>query len=392
MALPQVSTSGQSNSSAADGFTFRSWLWLFAGALLAELGVLLPALVPGRELDLSHLGVMSLFAQWINILALAALFLLEPWLVRLPRWLTWFSAWALLVVTAALVASLVQWVDQALLWGLTDEAWPEGHFVSRTILMAALLAGVLLRYQALHRQWQEGLVAQEQARFQALQARIHPHFLFNSLNSIAALTAVEPAQAERAIENLADLLRGSLRDPNQPIALSEELHLCRSYLEIEALRLGPRLQVEWQLDALPETMMVPPLLLQPLVENAVLHGIQPLARGGVVTIKAHTRDNELILEVHNPVASPQEPNPTSNVPVSRHRQSGIALNNLRARLDLRYAGAARLSRYYDAEGYHATLRLPLSPGVTLASGADREMGQRAPGGPIGRQSGPGIAD
>jgi len=334
---------------ASGEFTFCSWLWLFVGMLVAELGVLLSALAPGRTLDLWNLGVTSLYAQWINVLALATLCVSESWLKRLPRRVAWMCAWLLVVIAAAFVSGVVGWLDHALGWGLTDYRWPAGHLLLRTVCMTALLAGGVLRYQAVHRRWQEGLRAQERARFQALQARIHPHFLFNSLNSIAALTIDQPPQAERAIENLSDLLRGTLRDPEQAISLRDELSLCRSYLEIEALRLGTRLQVEWQTADLPMEMRVPPLLLQPLVENAIVHGIQRRPEGGLIRIHGEIEENHALIMVENPLAT------SSQIT----HQSGIALDNLRGRLDLRYAGAARLETGIEQGMYIARLRLPL---------------------------------
>lgn len=340
-------------------FTFRSWLWLFVGMVMAELGVLLPSLAPGHEIDFGKLGVLSLYAQWINILGLATLCLLEPLLMRLPRLLMWLCAWLLIVLTSAVLALLVEAIDQSLLWGLTDYRWPEHRLVYRSALMTALIAGVVLRYLAMHRQWQEGLQVQAQARFQALQARIQPHFLFNSLNSIAALTVEQPEQAEQAVENLSDLMRGALRDPEQAISLGEELELCRSYLAIEALRFGERLQVEWVLDDIPKQLMVPPLMLQPLVENAIIHGIQRCRQGGCIKVCGYRRDNELVLEVVNPLP------PAASAAQTVH-ESGIALANLRGRLKIRYAGAASLRTSEEsgsdeqAGQYRAQIILPLS--------------------------------
>ncbi|GAB4201233.1 MAG: alginate biosynthesis two-component system sensor histidine kinase AlgZ [Wenzhouxiangellaceae bacterium] len=334
-----------------NAFTFCSWLLLFAGMLAAEVGVLIPALAPGSTIDLFHLGVMSLYAQWINILALSTLCLSESWLLRLPRQLAWLGAWLLVVMVATLVATAVGWFDQMLNWGLTDYRWPLSHFVLRSTAISGLLAGVVLRYLAVHRSWQRGLRAQEQVRFNALQMRIQPHFLFNSLNSIAALTTLQPERAEHAIENLADLLRGSLRDPQQTITLQQELALCRNYLEIEALRLGERLRIQWHEKDLPQSLPVPPLLLQPLIENAIIHGIQQLPEGGELSIRNQTDDQKVIFEISNPLS--HHPQPTD--------QPGIALANLRARLELCYGGSARLDAGVRGEQFIARLQLPRRP-------------------------------
>lgn len=358
MAEFEAKASGAAATTGVE-FTFRSWLWLFVGMVMAELGVLLPSLAPAQEIDFTKLGVLSLYAQWINILGLASLCLLEPLLMRLPRRLMWLCAWLLIVLTSAVLALLVESIDHALLWGLTDYRWPEHRLVFRSALMTALIAGVVLRYLAMHRQWQEGLQVQAQARFQALQARIQPHFLFNSLNSIAALTVEQPEQAEQAVENLSDLMRGALRDPEQAISLGEELELCRSYLAIEALRFGARLQLEWALEEIPLQLMVPPLMLQPLVENAIIHGVQRCRQGGCITIRGYQRDNEVVLEVINPT-------PASSATQASVHESGIALANLRGRLKIRYAGAASLRTHEEPASadnngrYCAQITLPLS--------------------------------
>lgn len=340
--LPLRGTKGEA------AFSFCSWLLLFLGMSVAELGVLIAALSPGRPLDLFHLGVVSLYAQWINILSLTCLCLSEQYLMRLPRQWGWVAAWLVVALVAAVVAFFVGWFDHALGWGLTDYRLPLSHTVIRTVIITMLLAGAVMRYLAVHRRWQEGIKAEERARFQALQARIHPHFLFNSLNSIAALTAEQPAEAELAIENLSDVLRGSLRDPDHAIPLRDELDLCRRYLAMEALRLGSRLQVVWRIDETPADLLVPPLLLQPLVENAIIHGVQPRLDGGQVTVACQRSGHKVVLEVRSPLATQ----------VANTRQSGIAQANLRGRLDLRYGSRASfITRTTDAE-YIAQLILP----------------------------------
>ena len=134
----------------------------------------------------------------------------------------------------------------------------------------------------------------------ALTARIRPHFLFNSLNAVLSLIRVDPRRAETALEELADLFRALLRDPRELVPLADEIALCRQYLDIEKLRLGERLQVDWSFDGVPVDLRIPPLMLQPLLENAVCHGIEPLDEGGVITVTFHTGKDELAIEITNP--------------------------------------------------------------------------------------------
>ncbi|MFU8833547.1 MAG: sensor histidine kinase, partial [Wenzhouxiangella sp.] len=161
----------------------------------------------------------------------------------------------------------------------------DGWAIGRNQLIALIATLVFLRYIDFRRQWARQLAAEHGARLEALQARIRPHFLFNTLNTIASLIPGQPEQAEQATMDLADLLRTGLKDESSHL-LSDELDLVRGYLRIESLRLGERLRVEWLLDdELPLDRPVPALLLQPLVENAVIHGIAARPDGGRLVIR-----------------------------------------------------------------------------------------------------------
>jgi two-component system sensor histidine kinase AlgZ len=193
--------------------------------------------------------------------------------------------------------------------------------------------------------------AEERARFDALQARIRPHFLFNSMNVIASLIRARPAQAEAAVEDLADLFRAALGRADAQTTLGEELDLARGYLRIEELRLGARLKLDWDVAMLPRELILPPLLLQPLVENAVYHGIQPLPEGGEVGVRGHVDAGAVVIEVRNPCPPPV---------ARRGGGNGIALANIRSRLALHYAGRAALSVDQQPESFTCTLRIPLA--------------------------------
>jgi two-component system sensor histidine kinase AlgZ len=186
-----------------------------------------------------------------------------------------------------------------------------------------------------------------------LQARIRPHFLFNSMNTIAALTRSDPKRAEEAVEDLADLFRATLRDSHTPLRLKEELELTRIYQRIEALRLGSRLDVRWDVGSLPMRAFVPGLTVQPLLENAIYHGIEPLERGGTVTVSGRVVDGEVELVVSNPVAEAG----ASGEPRTGNR---LALDNIRQRLDLAYGGRGSLEVEQAPGLYRVTLRFPYS--------------------------------
>ena len=150
----------------------------------------------------------------------------------------------------------------------------------QNLAVCAIATGLALRYFYVTHQWQANVEAEAQSRVRALQARIRPHFLFNSMNTIASLTRSNPKVAEQAIADLSDLFRASLREHRERIPLAHEIEIARAYERVERLRLGERLQVDWQVDGLPMDAKVPALILQPLLENAVYHGIEPLDQGG----------------------------------------------------------------------------------------------------------------
>jgi two-component system sensor histidine kinase AlgZ len=189
---------------------------------------------------------------------------------------------------------------------------------------------------------------QATARVHALQARIRPHFLFNSMNTIASLTRSNPVTAEQAVQDLADLFRANLSDKRDTITLEEECEVARTYQRIEELRLGSRLQVQWKIDSLPRKALVPGLMLQPLLENAIYHGIEPQPQGGTVTVTGELSGGQITIVVRNPVGGSQ----------SEREGNRLALANIRERLELLYGerGLVKAGRF-DAE-YIVTLRFP----------------------------------
>ena len=167
-----------------------------------------------------------------------------------------------------------------------------GRFLLPNVGIAAIVGALALRYFHVAHEWRRSVELEARSRIRALQARIRPHFLFNSMNTIASLTRSDPARAEEAIEDLSDLFRVSLSEARAQITLREELEVARIYQRIEQLRLGDRLQVRWKVADLPAEAIVPSLLLQPLLENAIGHGIEPLPEGGTVTIEGHAEGGD----------------------------------------------------------------------------------------------------
>jgi two-component system sensor histidine kinase AlgZ len=225
---------------------------------------------------------------------------------------------------------------------------PTGMFVLKSVFAVGLVAVVFFRYLEIRARWRLELIAQAEARVQALQARIRPHFLFNSLNTIASLIPDDPASAETATLDLADIFRGSMRRADQLISLSDELELARQYLDMERRRLGERLEVDWRVDELPAGAAVLPLMLQPLLENAVAHGIQALHQGGKIAVYGRTEGDQVVITIGNPLA-PEDSNAGGH---------GMAIRNIRERLSLAFGSRASLLTSQDNERFYAVLSLP----------------------------------
>jgi two-component system sensor histidine kinase AlgZ len=186
------------------------------------------------------------------------------------------------------------------------------------------------------------------ARLQALQARIRPHFLFNSINAVLSILRADPRRAETALEDMADLFRMAMADSQKMVLLRREIELSRQYLSLEKLRLGERLRENWQIDEALNDALVPPLMLQPLLENAVYHGIEPLSEGGLIEVKLNLKGNELHLDVRNPCHGK----------CGVHNGNKMALENIRERLALQFDVEASYSVESGSDYYHVHIQLP----------------------------------
>jgi two-component system, LytTR family, sensor histidine kinase AlgZ len=339
----------------------REWLpdfcrmpTVFAVIVAAEIAVLVIALapVPEHEFVRRNLIVSSLFAQWLALVTVVLLCKLRASIHRLPIAIGAMAAWGVPISVGLVGSLLVHTLDAELGTGLNDALQSRSNFVLGTTAIVALLSAALLRYFYVQEQWKSQIHAHAQAEVRALQARIKPHFLFNSMNTIASLVRRDPVTAERAVEDLSDLFRAALGAGQGESSLDEEIHLAQRYLAIEKLRLGDRLQTRFDFaDDLPRTLVLPRLILQPLVENAVIHGVSRLADGGTIEMHARIEGRELRIEVRNPRPPSREPVLAGN----RHAQDSIA-----QRLAHRFGPRAWMAT--DAgDGYYAvTLWLPLS--------------------------------
>ena len=223
--------------------------------------------------------------------------------------------------------------------------------VVRNIVIAVIMTGIAFRYFFLSHQLRMQEQAELTSRIQALQSRIRPHFLFNSMNIIASLISIDPELAEEVVEDLSVLFRASLNEASgETVKLSEELDLCEKYVHIESLRLDDRLRVDWQVEVDIERLYIPLLTLQPLLENAIYHGIQPLPEGGTVTVVIFHNEDKVEIVITNPM-------PKSAA--SEVKGNQMALENIRNRMSAVYGPRASLTTSQN-DGQFVT-RLVYSP-------------------------------
>lgn len=322
--------------------------------LIAELLAIVLTLTSaglGRE-SFQTLALQSLFIQWVALGCVAVLCLLRRTLNRLPDLWNALLAYGVMLAVTLTVTEIAWHLFYASPAGVLEARMDHDRFLLRSVGISSIVSALVLRYFYVQHQWLRHVRSEAEARLQALQARIRPHFLFNCMNTIASLTRRQPALAEQAIEDLADLFRLTLHDGPAWITLAEEWDYCQRYLSIEQLRLGDRLKVDWQVGTLPGDACLPALLLQPLVENAVYHGIEPLAEGGCISIRGHRDGHRLTVTIDNPLSvrsGPQEGN-------------RLAQDNVRQRLASAFGEQGSLTLDTATGRYQVQVSLPYKRG------------------------------
>jgi two-component system sensor histidine kinase AlgZ len=324
----------------------RSILFL---VLIAELLVVVVVLAGGNliNFDWTMLGLTSLFVQWVVLASAALLCYFRPVLMRMSTAYATVTGYAL-ILSLTLIFSLIG-------EGMTlDEmGWDEDKtgMIIRNVIVAAVMSGIAFRYFFLQHQLRRQEQAELNSRIQALQSRIRPHFLFNSMNIIASLISIDPETAETVVEDLSMLFRASLNDSsNLPVPLSEELDLCRKYVHIESLRLDDRLRISWQVKVDPQKVKIPLLTLQPLLENAIYHGIQPLPEGGEVVVDIQSHEGKLVATISNPLPGGDYSHESGN---------RMALDNIKRRLEAIYGSEASIVAVRSENSFTATISYPL---------------------------------
>ena len=299
--------------------------------------------------SIENLGIFALFFQWIGLMSLAFLCLLNPLLQRCTLAMNGLISFAVIQFTTLLVSEICFWLTQ---WQPMLQALQAEHhaqFLLKNLGISGIIGGIVLRYLYLQRQLQIRTQAQNQARIQALHSRIRPHFLFNSMNTIAALTQIDPDQAEQAVIHLSEVYRATINcKPMEP--LSKEIELTRNYLAVEGLRLGTRLQVQWHIAKDIESILIPSLVIQPLVENAVYHSIETREQGGTIEIDVDKDPGlgQVSISIRNPLPGDNPSGPGNE----------MALDNIRERLQITYHLDTTFSIKQDETHYQVVLNLP----------------------------------
>jgi len=332
------------------------------------------SLAPLVAFDWQRFALLSLYVQLIGLAGLVIICWSRDWLNRL-------SINRAVLLTLLLMAAITLGVNAFFQWlyarDLVEAAGYDLQWALRDSLIVLVLVALALRYGFLQQRWLMEQRATESARYDALQSRIQPHFLFNTMNSIASLIQVAPEKAESAVEDLSHLLRQQIDTQQRFYRWQQELALCEAYLRIESLRYGERLAVTWSIDAVPNDLQVPPLILQPLLENAIRHGIAPMKDKGFIrvfgTIIAGKPGKivEVKLVIENsvqtdflPYADAGQDSQAEDLRDSVRDRAGIALVNVRSRVASLYrdpdTGDERASVDFELLSgiCRVTLRLP----------------------------------
>lgn len=333
---------------------FCSWQGLLSLASISVLVALIISLIRWQKSNdiLLEMLLITIFLLWISFSCAITLCVARRWLLILHRYLamalTYLIVLSMTVIVSSIGWSISETVDATYLYYSSSREF----FILNNLAIAIVITTIVLRYLSVIHQWRLRIESEAKANMQALLSRIRPHFLFNTMNTIAELTRTDGEAAEDAIVDLAELLRVTMRQTDQWITLEEELDICRTYVRVEQLRMGNRLQVNWTIDQRLLDVNVPLLCLQPLIENAVKHGTERMCDERAIKISiALVSDKRCCLTVENP-----RDELVQSVSPSGQR---LALDNIRERLHLGYNSAASLEIYPQGDWFVVKLYIPV---------------------------------
>jgi two-component system sensor histidine kinase AlgZ len=314
-----------------------------------------------------HLMQIATLLTPVLFCTLLLLWVAQPWLNRLPYLR---GAIAIMAMVVVLTLSIYEYGGD-----LYNPSGNSAYYFdeARYALLGVVVCGILLLYFRLRAKMLSR--ALHEARLQVLRARIRPHFLFNTINAVLGILRAQPRKAETALEDMADLFRMAMSDARDLVPLGREIQLSKQYIALEQLRMGERLSVDWQMRDVPEVALIPPLLLQPLLENAVYHGIEALPQGGTISISLGRVGDELRITVENPCVERNSADSGSHGVAdmlnnyehgrsaprdagNKQRSNKMALLNIRERLDLLFDAEASYQVVSDRSFYRVEIVLP----------------------------------
>ncbi len=301
---------------------------------------------------LFELSKTALFVLWLALLGCALMCLLRARLEAAGKTRAFALGFVILLAMSLVLAEIAYQLTRIFAESVIIQDSHAG-FLFRTFMVSAIVIALGMRYLYVSSEWRRSIVLEAQARISALQALIRPHFLFNSMNTIASLTRTDPRQAEEAVEDLSDLLRANLNTAKNRTSLKQELETAAIYQRIEKLRLGERLRVRWDVQDLPMRALIPSLTIQPLLENAIYHGVELLPDGGEVRVTGKRDGKDLLISMSNPVATGTE---------RSKRGNKMAMRNIRQRFELAYGNRASVEVSDERDRFTVSLRFPLEKG------------------------------
>ena len=306
--------------------------------LIVNVLAILAAMLLSKQINefLPLLAELSAVVQPIVLISMLSLYVLYPFLCKLKYWQ---GMLVILLLEIATSTAVVVFLTNYFSFDTISSPY-------RASALAGAVTAIVLYYFYLQQRAYSPAIAE--ARLQALQARIRPHILFNSINAVLSLIRSQPKRAESALDDMAVLFRVLMAENRDLVPISQEIALCHQYLNIESLRLENRLKITWQIDDMPPDALIPPLILQPLLENAVYHGIEPMPEGGEIVVAITTKHKELHINVSNPYAPEND----------HHSGNKMALKNINERLKLHFDLEASLKNEIKDNRYNVHIRLP----------------------------------
>lgn len=294
---------------------------------------------------------ISIFIQWIALASAAGLCLTRKYMARLPNHMALITAYLFLLLITFAVDECVLWI----LWITEKIASPRpiwyAHLHLQNLSVSAIINALVLGYFLTKQELKQRTVSEANAKMQALQSRIRPHFVFNAMNIIASLTRSDPKKAEMAIEDMSELFRMMLNEEETLVPVKKEIDVARKYLALEELRLDNRLQVAWDIGKFPRKAIMPILTLQPLLENAITHGIEPLPNGGIVSVTLWEEDDIIRIRITHPVTDKRN--------IASGHELNKALENIKQRFNTHYGANAKIKWELQDNRFIVSVSLPV---------------------------------